>query len=120
MVPRERHTNASHVYIHPDFDLDTLSADISIVVVSGRVFSCAPSEPSGTVTIIARFPSAPQLTTPLSVNKYAALANSFEPPDGDKTEALTCTLVAQSRNRPYRHFAVQVVYGPGACRKPIE
>ncbi|VVC29189.1 Peptidase S1, PA clan,Serine proteases, trypsin domain [Cinara cedri] len=89
-----KHTNASYVYIHPDFDLDTLSADISIVV----------------------------LWTPLIVRRYVGMADTVEPPVDDKwTEPLACTLVtAKKWGQPYGYFPVQVEYGPRACRESID
>eukprot|EP00102_Acyrthosiphon_pisum_P020458 XP_016657668.1 PREDICTED: uncharacterized protein LOC100575281 isoform X2 [Acyrthosiphon pisum] len=92
---RKQRVIASLVYIHPDFDTYTLTADISIVV----------------------------LREPLNVTRYARLPDIVsEPTDGDNddatSKAMSCAVVAASKRlTPYHYVPVDVGYGPKACRE---
>ncbi|XP_025203126.1 uncharacterized protein LOC112600174 [Melanaphis sacchari] len=87
-------SNASFVYIHPDFDSYTLTADISIVV----------------------------LREPLNVPRYAQLPNIINGPIDDNftTKALACVVVATRRLTPYYYIPVNVMYGLKACPESID
>ncbi|XP_050060097.1 uncharacterized protein LOC126551256 isoform X2 [Aphis gossypii] len=88
-----QHANARLVYIHPDFDSYTLTADISIVV----------------------------LREPLNVIRYAQLPDIISDPinDNSTTKALNCVVVARRWMTPY-YITVNVMYGLKACRESFD
>ncbi|XP_060843057.1 uncharacterized protein LOC132923217 [Rhopalosiphum padi] len=88
------HANASLVYIHPDYDPYTLTADISIVV----------------------------LHDPLNVTRYAQLPDIISGPIDDNftTKALACVVVVRRRLTPYYYIPVNVMYGLKACRESFD
>lgn len=117
-----QHANARLVYIHPDFDSYTLTADISIVVVS---VPAVTSQYSLFFTIhnnsMVSFLIS-QLREPLNVTRYAQLPDIISGPidDNSTTKVLDCVVVARRWMTPYYYIPVNVMYGLKACRESFE
>lgn len=109
---RQLFTSPHDIYLPVTFDVPTLTADISIIVVSV------------TIHIIRRgvysiFSSVLQLRDPFNVNKYAELGDFPDPSDANETTVMSCAIVAKTPEAPhYYRKSVNARYGAKACQHP--